>query len=665
MIFTDINANLTDVVYASVLTEDYDGDGDLDLLLSGYDSSSYILITQLYIYNNDGSGGFSENTSFNLTGFIYSVATEDYDGDGDLDLLLREYYYGGYNSIVKIYDNDGSGGFSEDTSFNLSGFIYSVATEDYDGDGDLDLLLREYDYGSGYDIVKIYDNDGSGGFSEDTSSNLSGFIYSVLTEDYDGDGDLDLLLREYDYGGYNVKIYDNDGSGGFSENISFNLPGISIDSLATEDYDGDGDLDLLLDGRDSSRNSIAKLYDNDGSGGFTEDTSFNLTGISIDSLATEDYDGDGDLDLLITGYDYGSGNDIVKIYDNDGSGGFTEDTSFNPTDISIHSVVTEDYDGDGDLDLLITGWDSSYNLIVKIYRNDTPSAGSNTLEGTAAAETLDGGAESDRLLGLGGNDTLYGGNGHDTLEGGIGDDNLHGWAGDDLLNGGDGADVLLGQDDNDLINGGNDNDFLTGDRGADTLHGEGGNDTIWGWDDNDLITGGVGSDILRGHLGNDRINGNEDNDSLSGDIGNDTLNGGNGNDDLQGWTGDDALEGDLGKDLLVGHAGHDSLTGGEGDDSLYGGDGSDILDGDGGHDALFGNGGSDIFVVKLDSGRDFIADFVDGVDKFGLSNGLTFEDLAIVPSGSDSLIKDTANNQLAIVKGVTASEITVDDFSLV
>ena len=96
--------------------------------------------------------------------------------------------------------------------------------------------------------------------------------------------------------------------------INANLTGAYHSSVAWGDYDGDNDLDLLITGYDSSYNPIAKIYENDGSGSFSEDTSANLRGVRNGSVATGDFDGDNDLDLLITGRD-SSNNPITKIYE--------------------------------------------------------------------------------------------------------------------------------------------------------------------------------------------------------------------------------------------------------------------------------------------------------------------------------------------------------------
>ncbi|MDT9313892.1 VCBS repeat-containing protein, partial [Limnospira sp. Paracas R14] len=95
---------------------------------------------------------------------------------------------------------------------------------------------------------------------------------------------------------------------------------------ATADFNGDGDIDILLTGRDSSNNPISRVYLNDGSGGFTHATNISLTGVYLSSVATADFNGDGDIDILLTGRD-SSNNPISRVYLNDGSGGFTHATT--------------------------------------------------------------------------------------------------------------------------------------------------------------------------------------------------------------------------------------------------------------------------------------------------------------------------------------------------
>ena len=108
-------------------------------------------------------------------------------------------------------------------------------------------------------------------------------------------------------------------------------------------------MDILLTGLDTSSNPVSKIYRNNGDNTFTEQTSISLTGVDGGSVAWGDYDNDGDLDILLTGY---SNSGIVsKIYRNNGNNIFTEQTSISLTGCYGSSVAWGDYDNDGDLDI--------------------------------------------------------------------------------------------------------------------------------------------------------------------------------------------------------------------------------------------------------------------------------------------------------------------------
>jgi predicted nucleotidyltransferase len=124
-------------------------------------------------------------------------------------------------------------------------------------------------------------------------------------------------------------------------------------SVAWGDYDNDGDLDILLTGYSGSA-AVSKIYKNNGDGTFTEQTSISLAGVQYSSVAWGDYDNDRDLDILLTG-SLSNGNPVSKIYKNNGNGTFTEQTSISLTGVQNSSVAWGDYDNDGDLDILLTG----------------------------------------------------------------------------------------------------------------------------------------------------------------------------------------------------------------------------------------------------------------------------------------------------------------------
>ncbi|QTA92954.1 Cadherin domain-containing protein [Desulfonema magnum] len=399
-LFSDISANLNGVSRSSAAWGDYDNDGDLDILLTGYDNDNLEPITR--IYRNENSR-FHEAVA--LIGVEFgAVAWGDYDKDGDLDILLTG--YDGSESISKIYEND-DGRFLEDRDADLTGVHHSaVAWRDYDRDGDLDILLAGYNYEKEETVARLYRNESGRSFT-DTKASLTGVYYaSAAWGDYNKDGKPDILLVGNDGLFKSSELYRNDGS--TFKNINIGLPGVSSGAAAWGDYNGDGYPDILLTGDDGTT-KIARVYQNNN--GSFKNINADLTGVYQSSAAWDDYDNDGDLDILLTG---DTGEDevskISKIYRNDGGGKFI-DVEVDLVGVSNGSAVWGDYDKDGYPDILLTG-DDGEKKITKVYHN-------NSSEGTPpCADCLQRVIES--LRALAGLDRT--GPGPDEMDGDIYDD---------------------------------------------------------------------------------------------------------------------------------------------------------------------------------------------------------------------------------------------------
>ena len=77
--------------------------------------------------------------------------------------------------------------------------------------------------------------------------------------------------------------------------------GVYSSSTVFADVDGDTDKDVLISGYNKDMGPITKLYTNDGSGKIAENLDTKFIGVFNSSNAFADIDGDGDLDVLITG----------------------------------------------------------------------------------------------------------------------------------------------------------------------------------------------------------------------------------------------------------------------------------------------------------------------------------------------------------------------------
>ncbi len=175
--------------------EDIENDGDLDLIIASggneYRGSSEYLKQRIFI--NDGSGNFTQKQFFDGASITAScVLPTDFNGDG-----LVDFFFGGrsvpwkYGEVPNSYlfENLGNGKFKDVISNNIQtiGLVKDGTWKDIDQDGDTDLILaREWA------SVVILKNEGSSWTPIEVSSQ-KGWWNSVAADDFDGDGDIDIL----------------------------------------------------------------------------------------------------------------------------------------------------------------------------------------------------------------------------------------------------------------------------------------------------------------------------------------------------------------------------------------------------------------------------------------------------------------------------------------
>ena len=367
-LFADIGAGLTGVHQSSVAWGDYDNDGDLDFVLIGFTGS--VGVAKIY-QNSGGSSPTFTDIGAGLTPVYQgSAAWADYDNDGDVDLLLTGFSLSAGGPTSTLYRNNGGGSFTNVGAGLVGVQQSSVAWGDYDNDGDLDLLLTG-DNSSFQPVTKLYRN--SGGINPvfaDAGAALDNVEQSsVAWGDYDNDGDLDILLTGLGSGVRVAKVYRNSGGPNptFSD-IAAGLTTVYSSSVAWGDYDNDGDLDILLTGFTSAAR-ISKIYRNNGGVNPTfTDVGAALEGVNASSIGWGDYDNNGTLDILLTGFN-GTGR-VTHVYKNGGGVSPTfSDFATGLPGLQNSSVAWGDFDNDGDLDILATGYDPGNIPTSRVYRN--------------------------------------------------------------------------------------------------------------------------------------------------------------------------------------------------------------------------------------------------------------------------------------------------------
>ena len=343
---TTIN-NLYDSRQGSCAMADIDNDGDFDLIISGADGQLSNRKTTLY--TNDGEGNFTEVIGTGLSNWSEAgeIAFADVDGDADQDLLItgRD---GSPNYYANFYLNDGSGNFTLDTTTPFEPSIGgNIEFADIDNDGDQDLFMTGYD-NNNLIFSKLYQNDGTGEFSEVTSTpflSVGGSASAFF--DIDNDNDLDLILTGKNSNYQKITtLYRNDGSGNFSLESNTPFENVDLADIDINDCDNDGDLDVLINGENDSFASICQIYLNDGTGAFDLLIGTPFMQTSIGTVDFADFDDDNDMDVLVTGSVVGE-TFAAHIYENQGMNNFSLVDTLVPLYASSTSLSDIDNDNDG------------------------------------------------------------------------------------------------------------------------------------------------------------------------------------------------------------------------------------------------------------------------------------------------------------------------------
>jgi hypothetical protein len=269
-------------------------------------------------YNNDGR----------LDAMVGNFLAFDpaYVSPGTPDMMPSPTEYNGQESM--LYEQQPDGKFTDVTKKNNLSYPDSkcmgLTVFDYDNDGDLDIFQA-----NDHQFNFLFRNDNGtykevaveSGVAANSQGKGTGSMHASIG-DIDGDGLIDILVSDLDYGA----LYKNMGNGLFVDiteqsGVAAAMAGKSTWGAQFFDYDNDGDLDIIAANGTAEEliNQYPLLLENDGKGNFKnvgkEHGAYFSTKRSGRSLAVWDFDNDGDLDIIISHLD---GNGAPVLLRNDG-----------------------------------------------------------------------------------------------------------------------------------------------------------------------------------------------------------------------------------------------------------------------------------------------------------------------------------------------------------
>jgi Big-like domain-containing protein/VCBS repeat protein len=332
-------------------TLDYDGDHVLDVVGLAQDTNGGS--ATIYGWRGVGNGTFEVPVSLGTSGISHMIVA-DVNNDGRRDLIA-----GGSSGQLIVRLGNGQG-FNAAITGSAGVSVSRLLAVSIDGDAFVDLIASSTSNG----FLDVFHGEGNGTFTKVKRVTTTAFPWMIAAADFDADGRVDVAYSHLHANTIDVIFRNSDGS--YTAPVTLQsgmVPEGSyvsyVTDLKTADVDEDGRPDLVATNWEDQRaESSVAILRNAGSRTFTRSVlvpEFSHPSHDFNSLRVVDLDADGHADLVASSV---NSDGLVMTFHGKGDGTFYSPSYYKPAAGSgiLYSIATGDFDGDGDPDLAVASY---------------------------------------------------------------------------------------------------------------------------------------------------------------------------------------------------------------------------------------------------------------------------------------------------------------------
>ena len=337
------------VTAQDVISVDLNGDTFRDMVATQNDSIVVLL--------NDGFGLFPTQVQYYVGGNQSASLVADYfDGDGNLDLIVTSRG----NDLVSLLSGNGDGTFASPVTFVTLPEPGPIVSGDFDSQNGPDIAVISSDVIT--DSIYIHFNDGSGGFASVTKLAVDANPAELVAADLNGDLIDDLAICHWGtpwigagLAEHEIWIMIGNGDGTFQSPTYLN-PIATVHNMVAGDFEGDGDIDLLIGSNDEDTPFSALTgWLNDGNGSFSPGGFGYFFGDAWPwKMALADLDGNGYADIPVAMW---NSNPDIRIFALE-PGGIIDSVKRTKPQLAIQALKVDELNGYGYPEMIVASGNS-------------------------------------------------------------------------------------------------------------------------------------------------------------------------------------------------------------------------------------------------------------------------------------------------------------------